>query len=1398
MYAMKAKHLASLCITMGAIASLVLFLITNSAHAQSSADTNDSGSVNQSVYLGIRPATTPILLQGPNGTTKSISVINQNPPSLVEFLYYTANSLSGRCQWLQNYPTYSSQSIGCPYQITPVVPFTSTAIFQKGIAYPETFLPTNNGEFNFYNQSVSPQEKSLVNSIQTSHTATYEVLNSYSNYDYLTVPMTNCVHLSGTGPIKVVFMRGANTNIDINDFLWWVSDGIDNGFKALDPFKSYISQFSFYADLQLRNDAADLGSISTSLSDITTSQTVAQNFKTSSSCGGDGKIYIDYSPYLAYEGSFSLVGLGLVFMNPTRDATLASPLAKYPSFVMMHEIGHGFAGLWDEYVKSDNRYINALALSQRVAPWLYDPENCSSDPSWGFRSSADSKVYGSVTSIGCTYLHNSTYYTKGAVQLTKQGNFYRASDQDLMLGGALTDITKAKYNVVSCGYIISAIRGQTLARANAQTHWPECLNMAKAGTIISDGIPPPANPPVLSSIPNSSIKIGDTMTITGTGFSATSNSIKLVPKSPSGFIDLVKEKLAAVFGSVAEAQTSVSTYYVISDIPSDGSTLNFTFPADIPNGTYQIQVSALNSDWSNASTLTVSGSGATPGSGGVDTGGTSGDGGSTPPPAGSISATKTYTCPSGYTIDSTNSICNKPAVVQQGSTSFGANTSYSCPSGYILSGPTCSGSGAVFNATISYSCSQSGISPSYVNGVHLCVIPSGYVWSPASTATPKLTYTCPSGYLMDSSGTSCHQDVSPRNLYATASAGIVNLTWQAYPYKQVSSYSLERAPGGTTKFAVITTVSPFTQGGSSQYGAYNDTSVAIGQKYSYRVRSQFPDSSYSDYSGTAGVTATKISTPKIKAAPASASELNVSWADADSGITGYSLTDPSGNTSSFGKTIASTIASNLLPKTKYCYTVVASFRIDNSIQSPASSAGCGTTQTPKMALVTPSSLQLSSGSGLSVTNSNKAAHIASVDLYVGKSTTPFSTSKNISNIPFNGSGLANGKYKAYAIVHFDSGATFKTKSITVQVQNAVSQTSLNKTIVPDGNSADTDAIFTSPDGSQEDISIETGDTLGNSANTPINVTLPTQPVTTNPTQTPITQPTTPTTASPQLNPTVSTITGATQLTVGGEAKWLFSATDPQNSSMTYSMNWGDGSSPSTSAVPSFKHSYAAMGTYTITAIATNSSGLTGQNTLSVVVNNPVTTTQTTTSSNTTAPSGPASVTASAVDASSDKVGVWNVFGPGPGRANGNNPYDWHLSATISNASGKTLSYATVIMNGVREGWSSSASTNNAFGVQLYPLVFIAPGFTTTATDQTYAISSNPVTLDMYVQPEDAVGTTFRGATLTIGFSDGTSITTQIPAASIAIPAMTSSMVSKGNSTATIFNSIGNWFSVFNW
>ncbi len=95
-------------------------------------------------------------------------------------------------------------------------------------------------------------------------------------------------------------------------------------------------------------------------------------------------------------------------------------------------------------------------------------------------------------------------------------------------------------------------------------------------------------------------------------------------------------------------------------------------------------------------------------------------------------------------------------------------------------------------------------------------------------------------------------------------------------------------------------------------------------------------------------------------------------------------------------------------------------------------------------------------------------------------------------------------------------------------------------------------------------------------------------------------------------PVITNITGSSTLDVGDQGTWTIDASDPHNSPLTYSVDWGDtnafakmlsvfGGQPAFVQTATFTHVYANPGTYTITFTVQNSAGKKTSSTETVVV-----------------------------------------------------------------------------------------------------------------------------------------------------------------------------------------------------
>jgi PKD repeat protein len=94
------------------------------------------------------------------------------------------------------------------------------------------------------------------------------------------------------------------------------------------------------------------------------------------------------------------------------------------------------------------------------------------------------------------------------------------------------------------------------------------------------------------------------------------------------------------------------------------------------------------------------------------------------------------------------------------------------------------------------------------------------------------------------------------------------------------------------------------------------------------------------------------------------------------------------------------------------------------------------------------------------------------------------------------------------------------------------------------------------------------------------------------------------TVTPNLPPTArltaSVTSGTAPLTVGFDAS---ASSDPDSGdTLTYTMTFGDGTSPTTNTTPAFRHTYEEPGGYTASLIVTDSSGQESDNTAAIIIN----------------------------------------------------------------------------------------------------------------------------------------------------------------------------------------------------
>ena len=150
-----------------------------------------------------------------------------------------------------------------------------------------------------------------------------------------------------------------------------------------------------------------------------------------------GKTYSGY----AYKGT------GLIVIN-------IGAITDRLSFIAMHEFGHAFCGLDDEYLYGESKY-----------GILYKPlTNCVHLPREDYQY--NKILYGNLNNVGCSY--KSLFASPKALSENPSLYYYRPSYNSIMSSYR----GLVEFNVVSCGYCLAAIKG-----GDPKSYWPECMKL---------------------------------------------------------------------------------------------------------------------------------------------------------------------------------------------------------------------------------------------------------------------------------------------------------------------------------------------------------------------------------------------------------------------------------------------------------------------------------------------------------------------------------------------------------------------------------------------------------------------------------------------------------------------------------------------------------------------------------------------------------------------------------------------------------------------------------------------------------------------------------------------------------------------------------------------------------
>ena len=280
---------------------------------------------------------------------------------------------------------------------------------------------------------------------------------------YYNIPdMTNCARVGGNGMFPIVAMRS-------KDFLlasipgkivpsFNVTQLIDKmvGFKGLldniAPFSTNKGKFSYFIDLKNHDSHAWLDEFDkiTDPSAVLQDNFFNSTLPTISSCTLPGATYMWYTDLR----SIGLPG-GIAGGN-----SFAIDLSSVNPYTPVHEFGHAFVNLNDEYAYGDRNYSKGI-------PTLDLPlTNCAlNNPARKYTYGG--KLYGGTNFSPCTW---ETHYFVNENGKSILNQFFRPSENSIMRHS----IESNKFNIISCGYLLKKIRGNS---SPVGSYWPECWTL---------------------------------------------------------------------------------------------------------------------------------------------------------------------------------------------------------------------------------------------------------------------------------------------------------------------------------------------------------------------------------------------------------------------------------------------------------------------------------------------------------------------------------------------------------------------------------------------------------------------------------------------------------------------------------------------------------------------------------------------------------------------------------------------------------------------------------------------------------------------------------------------------------------------------------------------------------
>jgi hypothetical protein len=798
-------------------------------------------------YQSLSGSTVSVNLTTSAGMTSTITIPNQNPPSILQemdfygnedcaFSYFSDDSLG--LNFLTNSGTFSFT--GYPEPMSDDDSYVSAN-------YPSDYSDWISGDFSLWIGSFAyhglndipnaADEDAIINTISSTGQFSMQstVIDPYDEplAQNMSVSATNCVALSGSGPRKIVFMRGISLDptigspTSVSDFLAEVNATLGI-LKSVDPYKTYWSQFSFYIDLKKVKDTnlpiigytggGAAGVANGVSSGYMYNADPTGNVFTSSCANGSSEIDVviinEPGMFIAWTSQFGKT----IFVNDqsysSSAGSIAMPLAR--------QLAKSIGGLNSENVVAPTGDLDTsfTLAGDTLTEWS---TNCSINPGDDYRG-PDGYIYGSTDDKGCKYLNGTA--------ASHPPHYYRPSNESIMSDLPSTLPIKpdggddSKFNVISCGYIVAGLLGQTVNQTNASSHWKECLGLDTAG---KDEIASETSAPTIDEVTQVD-SAQNTFAVSGSGLSST-NFVRLTPATsalapssvlPANSISAL-DSLINFFKSIvpfAHGQTT-GAYEIDGVTSSDGSTATFTVPGNVPDGTYTVSVSGANSPWANTGqTITVTGNGSgdpTTAIGAISGSGSGGSGSSTGTGSGTGSSSSTG---SGGTL-----------------VTISDPSRTACSAGYTM-----------LNASSTAIVCDMIIAPTTPSGVLPTTIPSTEV----GTESGYYYWLCPPGYSkVQGNGVNvytCVPNLTPSGLAVSflgngangKTIGYISIAWSNPTYALTANNILVEASSNGGPYSVIATLS-----GSAT--SYNDSGIPAGTNRTYRIRVLFSNGAYGPY-----------------------------------------------------------------------------------------------------------------------------------------------------------------------------------------------------------------------------------------------------------------------------------------------------------------------------------------------------------------------------------------------------------------------------------------------------------------------------------------------------------------------------------------------------------------------